>query len=141
MNTNPLLLILFKQKTILRNHVFSSRTVIRCIEKDEGFSNEAGLAMSHVGQAARCRPECLPDTGVLHVQNTPDRRNAGWGQVLCNSNAGIELQLLNVCINKPFKDFVSGEYEDRHSENSQVVPAGYKKGVSLHGHEGDRESM
>lgn len=130
--------VVFKRKTLPKGEKFPKNVVIRC--QDKGWMDES-LVLDWIKSVWCRRPGALlgfPSMLVLdafrcHLADSVKRllRDSRTELVVIPGGMTSQLQPLDVCINKPFKDHIRRLYmEWMRSGEPEVTPAGRLKRTS-----------
>lgn len=131
--------LIFKRKTIPKNEIFPPRMHIRCNEK--GWMDSAMMREwlrvvwdNRPGAALAKTSMLVLDAFRGHLSDEVKNaiREAKTDLVVIPGGMTSQLQPLDVCINKPFKDRVRREYEEWLAENNKALtPTGRVKRASI----------
>ncbi|KAM7289069.1 uncharacterized protein ISCGN_029206 [Ixodes scapularis] len=130
--------VVFKRKTLPKGEKFPKNVVIRC--QDKGWMDES-LVLDWIKSVCCRRPRALLgfpsmlalDTFQCHLADSVKRllRDSRTELVVIPEGMTSQLQPLDVCINKPFKDHIRRLYmEWMRSGEPEVTPAGRLKRAS-----------
>lgn len=131
--------LIFKRKTLPKNETFPHRMHVRC--NDKGWMDST-MMTEWIRVVWGRRPGALLNTPVMIVLDafrghlTDEVKEAlakaNTDLVVIPGGMTSQLQPLDVCINKPFKDLVRREYEQwLEASNRQLTPSGRMKRASV----------